>query len=98
MKKSISIYDLAGEFAENKDTAKAIRINIIMPTLSDGGEVVLDFDGVAGATQSFIHALISDPIRKFRGVAFDNLYYENTNNDIKQVVSIVYRYMQESLD
>lgn len=89
---------LAGDFAENKDIAKKLRIEKIMPALSKGDEIILDFDGVTGATQSFIHALISDPIRELKDVAFNNLAYKNTNADIREIISIVYRYMQESLD
>lgn len=98
MKKTIKLMAIAGEFAENKDIAKKLRVEQIMPTLSKGGEVIFDFDGITGATQSFIHALISDPIREFKAVAFDNLAYRNANDDIKEIISIVYRYMQESLD
>ena len=90
--------DLTGTFAENKDVAKKIRLEILFPFLSKGQEVVFDFTGVTGATQSFIHALISDPIRELRDVAFDKLVYKNANEDIQAVISIVYRYMQESLD
>lgn len=90
--------ELAGVFAENKDIAKKIRLEVIFPRLSKGDEVVLDFGGVSGATQSFIHALISDPIRELRDIAFDKLVYKNANDDIQAVISIVYRYMQESLD
>ena len=98
MKKIITMRKMVNDFAENKDIAKKLRIEEIMPALSRGDEVILDFDGVGGATQSFIHALISDPIRKLKDVAFDNLIYQNTNNDIREIISIVYRYMQESLD
>lgn len=95
--KSIIIKDRAGLFAENKDIAKKLRIEIIMPELSRGKEVIIDFDGVEGATQSFVHALISDPIREFGDVAFDNLAYKNANDDVREIVSIVCRYMQESM-
>ena len=98
MKKSIKIRKITGDFAENKDSAKKLRIEKIMPALSKGDEVILDFDGISGATQSFIHALISDPIRELRNVAFDHLVYKNANDDIREIISIVYRYMQESLD
>ena len=98
MKKIIRMRKRIGEFAENKDIAKDLRIKKIMPFLLNGDEIIMDFDGVKGATQSFIHALISDPIRKFKEVAFSNLIYKNTNDEIKEIISIVYRYMQESLD
>lgn len=98
MKKIIKMQKKVGEFAENKDIAKKLRVEKIMPDLLKGDQVILDFDGVDGATQSFIHALISDPIRELKDVAFDNLTYKNTNDNIREIVSIVYRYMQESLD
>lgn len=98
MKKTIALRKIMDDFAENKDTAKKLRIEEIMPALSKGDEIVLDFDGMTGATQSFIHALISDPIREMKDVAFDNLLYQNANDDIREIISIVYRYMQESLD
>lgn len=98
MKKSIKMLKITGNFAENKDIAKKLRIEQIMPALSKGNEVILDFNGISGATQSFIHALISDPIRKLRSVAFSHLVYKNANEDIREIISIVYHYMQESLD
>lgn len=98
MKNLIKIKRIAGDFAENKDIAKKIRIEQIMPALLKQNEVIIDFGGVDGATQSFIHALISDPIREFKNIAFDNLIYKNVNNDIREIISIVYRYMQESID
>jgi hypothetical protein len=98
MKKIIKLKQIAGDFAENKDIAKKIRMEKLIPVLKKGDYVVFDFAGVTGATQSFIHALISDPIRELRNVAFDHLIYKNANKDIQEIISIVYRYMQESLD
>lgn len=97
MKKNIRMRKIVGDFAENKDIAKKLRVEEIMPALSNGEEVILDFKGISGATQSFIHALISDPIRELKDIAFDKLVYKNANDDVREVVSIVYRYMQESL-
>ncbi len=98
MKTVIKIRQLAGSFAENKDIAKKIREEEIMPTLSMRKEIIIDFKEVTGATQSFIHALISDPIRKYKDVAFNNLIYKNANDDIQQIITIVYRYLQESFE
>ena len=94
----ILMYENVGDFAENKDKAKKIRIESIMPALSRGEEVRLDFNKVKGATQSFIHALISEPIREFGDVAYNNLVFCNANANIQKIISIVYHYMQESLD
>ncbi|OJI09695.1 hypothetical protein BK006_00060 [bacterium CG10_49_38] len=94
----IEVKDLAGDFAENKDVAKKLRLNKIMPTLADGEEIVLDFSGVSGTTQSFIHALLSEPIRQFRDVALEKIKYKNCSDVVREVIKTVYEYMQESLD
>ena len=60
----IEIYKTAGDFAENKDIAREIRVNILMPALLKNELVTIDFSKVSLSTQSFIHALISDAIRK----------------------------------
>lgn len=94
----IKIKNLAGEFAENKDVAKELRVTKIIPALEKGEVVVLDFSGVSGATQSFIHALISEPIRQFHDVTLEKIEYKNCSDVVKEVIKTVYEYMQESLD
>ena len=56
----IKLLSIVGSFAENKDLAKEIRLKKIIPALETNKEIALDFDGIDTATQSFIHALISD--------------------------------------
>lgn len=93
----VKIKELTGEFAENKDVAKDIRLKKLLPTLENTGSVTFDFEGVKGATQSFIHALVSDALRKYPDIIYDNVFYKNTNEDIQKIITLVYRYVQESL-
>ena len=95
---AISIFEQAGDFAENKDIAKRLRENVIIPAMRSGRAVTIDFSRVTGTTQSFIHALISGPMRQFRAFALDNLFFENCNAEVRAVVRIVFAYMQESMD
>jgi len=60
---TIKLADSVGSFAENKDIAQSLRKEAIIPTLEKGDEITLDFAGIDAATQSFVHALISDVIR-----------------------------------
>ncbi|MBP7967656.1 STAS-like domain-containing protein [Candidatus Woesebacteria bacterium] len=92
----IKINDLTGDFAENKDVAKDIRINQIMPSLKLKEEITLDFTGVSGATQSFMHALISDGIRNYSDTFFDLVLFKGCSPVVKEVVNIVAEYMQET--
>ena len=94
---TVPLHKYVGDFAENKDAAKKIRTETVIPRLAAGDEVIFDFDGISGATQSFIHALLSEPIRMFQDVAYKNLYYIHANRSTQEIIAIVYRYMQESL-
>ncbi|MDO8471904.1 MAG: DUF4325 domain-containing protein [bacterium] len=93
---TITIRKAAGTFAENKDVAREIRIKKIMPAIAKDREIILDFTDVTGATQSFIHALISDAIRQNRVKAFDLLLYKNCSPIVKEIITTVTEYMQES--
>ena len=95
--KIISIFEFAGEFAENKDEARRIRQELITPVLKElTGEVILDFSGVQATTQSFIHALISSLIREYGGDVLERISFRNCNETVKKIVGIVVDYMQES--
>lgn len=94
----IEMKDKVGEFGENKDIARRLRIKEIMPALLDEEEVVLDFDGVTGVTQSFIHALIVSPMREFGDVFFEKVQFRNCSPVVQQVVRIVSEYTQESME
>lgn len=91
----VTIQKKAGSFAENKDVAREIRVNMIMPALQKGKLVTLDFAGVNGATQSFVHALVSEAIRQYGDDVFDRLYFKNCNDTVREIVNIVADYMQE---
>ncbi|MBI2045111.1 STAS-like domain-containing protein [Candidatus Pacearchaeota archaeon] len=94
--KEIRIFDKTGAFAGNKDIARDIRLNEILKYIGDENKIVLDFSGVESATQSFIHALISDVIRQ-RGInVLERIYFKNCSITIQKIISIVTEYMQES--
>ncbi len=93
----IYIYEHFGPFAENKKKAKGIRENIILPFLRKGGLVVLDFARVESATQSFIHVLLSHPIRELGEPILEMLQFRNCNVEIRNIIEIVCEYMQDSI-
>ncbi len=94
--KTIIIKDFAGTFAENKDTAQELRIKHIMPALEKNTAIVLDFGDVTGATQSFVHALISDPLRHYGDQALDLISFKDCSPVVKEIITTVTEYMQES--
>lgn len=93
--KTIKLFPVTGSFAENKDIAREIRVKEIIPTLDKNKEITLDFKDVDSATQSFIHALISDIIRKYGIEILDKIFFKNCSDTVKKIISIVTDYMQE---
>ena len=95
---NIKIFDLAGSFAENKDTAKDIRENYVLPAMKNGGNIILDYKGVDSTTQSFTHALISEAIRIYGEDFFDKVKFKHCSESVKKIIVIVSDYMQQNLD
>jgi len=93
--KHIPIFANVGPFAENKDIAREMRLKEILPACERKEEVILDFENVNGATQSFIHALISDVIRKYGSEVLEHIKFKSCNDTIRKIISIVVDYMQE---
>lgn len=92
----IKLFPEVGSFAENKDIAKDIRLTRIIPALDRNEEVVFDFGGVDSVTQSFIHALISDLIRKYGSDVLDQIYFRSCNKTVQGIIDIVVAYVQEA--
>jgi hypothetical protein len=92
--KIIKILDVATSFAENKDVARDIRKTSIEPALVKNQDIILDFDGVDAATQSFIHALISETIREYGSDVLDRISFKNCTDSVKGIIAIVVDYMQ----
>jgi hypothetical protein len=96
----VTIIDVAavvGDFAGDKDTARAIRRDRLAPALERGEHVRLDFQGVELATQSFIHALVGELIRSEEFDALDLITFLNCNDSVKEMVEIVAEYTQEDV-
>ena len=96
----IKMFEEVGAFASNKDIARRLRVERIIPAIENKEIVTIDFDKVEGATQSFVHALISDVMRKF-GVEVlnrDRMIFKSCNENVKGIITLVTRYMQAGLE
>ncbi len=93
---TIKLVDIVGSFAENKDLARDIRHQQIVPALERKKAVILDFSGIDSATQSFIHALISELFRDYGDVVLDQISFKNCTPTVQKIIGIVVDYMQQS--
>lgn len=94
----IEIATSTGDFAEDKDAAAEIRKKSVEPALKRGQSVVLDFTGVRLTTQSFIHALVSSPLRKHGEASLQLLEFKGCNKLVRGIIETVVQYSLESLD
>lgn len=92
----VKLFKQVGPFAENKDIARELRLKKLIPALEKNKNITLDFENIDGATQSFIHALISDLMRKYGNEVLDKIKFKSCNDTVKAIISIVVDYMQES--
>ncbi len=92
----IRIVEQVGPFAEDKDAARQLRTEILAPELKKGRAVTLDFSGVQGATQSFVHALVSHEIRESKGAVLDKIRFKGCSPSVRKIVRIVAEYSQSS--
>lgn len=92
MTTTISLTASSSGFAEDKETAKELRITKILPAMERGDSVILDFGKVSYATQSYIHALIGEPLRRYREAALENLEFKNCSPQLRSLVELVVDY------
>lgn len=81
-----------GGFAEDKDRARQLRTEQLMPALEAGGSVILDFSGVEYSTQSFIHALVGEPLKRFGDKGLELLEFRNCSAPLRELIGVVVDY------
>lgn len=90
---TIRIESLPGtSLAEDKDAAREIRERSILPALERNEQVTLDFADVEIATQSYIHALVSDAIHRHGDHALELITFENCTEELQQLILTVVEY------
>lgn len=79
-------------FTEDKNRAKELRQGTLLPLLDSGETVALDFANVQSATQSFVHALLGEALKKYGVEALDRIEFQNCSAQLKTVIEIVADY------
>jgi hypothetical protein len=94
----LKIADYTGDFAEDKDWAATIREQAIRVVLDRGDKIVLDFTGVSLATQSFVHALISDVLRSQGEGALKKIEFKGCVAGVRGIIETVVQYSLETME
>lgn len=89
---SIEIEGGPGGFAEDKDAARWIRIERILPALKRSQAIKLDFSSIRYATQSYVHALIGEALKRYGEDALERIEFKNCSPAVRSVVELVVDY------
>lgn len=89
---------IPGPVAQDKDWARLIRESSLMSELSSAQSICLDFSGVQIATQSFVHALLSEAIRVHGEDGLNKIEFKACSDQVKQAIQTVATYSLRARD
>ena len=88
----IALSSNADGFAEDKEQARVLRVEKILPALARGEKLVFDFGLVRYATQSYVHALIGEALKKYGDRVLDDVEFKNCSKSVRSVIELVVDY------
>jgi hypothetical protein len=84
---------LAGStIAEDKDYARSLRIDRILPALEANDQVEIDFKAAPYATQSFVHALLGEALKRYGEPVLDRVEFKNCSKQLRDIIELVVDY------
>lgn len=92
MTEEIYIFPKIGKFAEDKDEARKIRVERILPTLEKGERIIIDFREVEFSTQSYIHALIGEALMQYHEAVLDRIEFRHCSPQLQNIIELVVNY------
>jgi hypothetical protein len=82
----------SARFQEDKELAREIRHTRLLPALAENRSIRLDFSDVDYATQSFVHALIGEVLKRYGESILDRLEFHKCSQQLQNVISLVVNY------
>lgn len=86
----INLKNYFGIAIENKDLAKKIRDNYLLPALAENKTITIDFEDIVFATDSVLNAMLATPIRQLGLAAYKKIKVINLASDIRVMVDFIF--------
>jgi hypothetical protein len=94
----VSIAPGPNGFAEDKDYARDLRLEVLLPAFERGDEVIIDFTAVSFSTQSFVHALIGEVLKRHGERALEQIEFKGCGPQVREMVGLVVDYSLGGFD
>ncbi|WLG23871.1 STAS-like domain-containing protein [Pseudomonas sp. FP1154] len=85
----VGMYNYFGKNADLKSEAINYRDKHIIPALSEGKSLLLDFVDVDSSTHSFLNALLATPIRRMGLIAYKKIRIVNATKEIRETIDYI---------
>lgn len=86
----INIRNYFGHYAENKDLAKKIRDEKLLPALAENKTLTIDFDEIVSAPHSLLNAMLATPIERLGLAAYKKIKIINAAPDIRETLDFIF--------
>ncbi len=93
--KTVSITPTVGHLAEDKDAAKRVRDDVILPEIRLGRPVCIDLRAIRVVTHTFLHALLYEVVGVAGADSRRLVYIQAQDRQVKDVVRMVSLYAYE---
>lgn len=86
----ISVRNYFGRYAEDKDKAKKIRDEKLLPALNENKTLTIDFEEIVSAPHSLLNAMLATPIERLGLAAYKKIKIINAAPDIRETLDFIF--------
>lgn len=86
----ISVRNYFGRYAEDKDLAKKIRDEKLIPALAENKSLTIDFEEIVSAPHSLLNAMLATPIERLGLAAYKKIKIINAAPEIRETLDFIF--------
>lgn len=86
----LSMANYFGPYPEDKSAAIKFRDRNLLPAISEGKKILLDFDGVISSPHSFLNALLASPVKQLGMFSYKKIKIINAQPDIRETIDFIF--------
>lgn len=86
----ISVKNYFGRYAEDKDLAKKIRDEKLIPSLAENKTLTIDFEEIVSAPHSLLNAMLATPIERLGLAAYKKIKIINAAPEIRETLDFIF--------
>jgi anti-sigma regulatory factor (Ser/Thr protein kinase) len=79
-----------GKYAEDKDKAKKIRDEKLLPAIAENKTLTIDFEDIISAPHSLLNAMLATPIERLGLAAYKKIKIINASPDIRETLDFIF--------